>query len=50
MGNHVHVLAMPEKETSLARGIGGTNLLYTQYRKDKGTVLFFFFQPQILTP
>jgi hypothetical protein len=25
MGNHVHVLAMPEKETSLARGIGGTN-------------------------
>jgi len=31
MGNHVHVLAMPEKETSLARGIGGTNLLYTQY-------------------
>lgn len=31
MGNHVHVLAMPEKETSLARGMGGTNLLYTQY-------------------
>ncbi len=31
MGNHVHVLAIPEKETSLARGIGGTNLLYTQY-------------------
>ena len=31
MGNHVHVLAVPEKETSLARGIGGTNLLYTQY-------------------
>ncbi|MBI3378286.1 MAG: transposase [Nitrospirae bacterium] len=31
MGNHVHILAMPEKETSLARGIGGTNLLYTQY-------------------
>jgi putative transposase len=31
MGNHVHVLTVPEKETSLARGIGGTNLLYTQY-------------------
>jgi putative transposase len=31
MGNHVHILAVPEKETSLARGIGGTNLLYTQY-------------------
>jgi putative transposase len=31
MGNHVHVLAVPEKETSLARGIGGTNLLYTQH-------------------
>lgn len=31
MGNHVHVLAVPEKETSLARGMGGTNLLYTQY-------------------
>jgi len=31
MGNHVHVLVVPEKETSLARGIGGTNLLYTQY-------------------
>ena len=31
MENHVHILALPEKETSLARGIGGTNLLYTQY-------------------
>jgi putative transposase len=31
MGNHVHILAIPEKETSLARGIGMTNLLYTQY-------------------
>ena len=31
MGNHVHILAAPEKKTSLARGIGGTNLLYTQY-------------------
>jgi putative transposase len=31
MGNHAHILALPEKETSLARDIGGTNLLYTQY-------------------
>ena len=31
MDNHVHVLAVPEKETSLARGIGGTSLLYTQH-------------------
>jgi len=27
MGNHAHILAIPEKETSLARGIGETNLL-----------------------
>jgi putative transposase len=31
MGNHVHILTVPEKETSLAKGIGGTNLIYTQY-------------------
>ena len=31
MGNHVHVLAVPEMQTSLARSMGGTNLLYTQY-------------------
>jgi len=31
MGNHTHIRAIPEKETSLARGIGGTNLLYTHY-------------------
>jgi len=31
MGNHAHILTILEKETSLARGIGGTNLLYTQY-------------------
>ena len=30
-GNHIHILAVPKRETSLARGIGGTNLLYTQY-------------------
>ena len=37
MGNHVHVLAVPERQTSLARGIGGTNLLYTQYVNRKYT-------------
>ena len=31
MGNHIHILAVPKRETSLAKGIGGTNLLYTQY-------------------
>jgi putative transposase len=31
MGNHAHTRAIPEKETSLARGIGGAILLYTQY-------------------
>ncbi len=28
---YIHILAVPKKETSLARGMGGTNLLYTQY-------------------
>ena len=31
MDNHVHILAVPQKYESLARGIGGTNLVYTQY-------------------
>lgn len=31
MTNHVHILAVPQKEESLARGIGGTNLVYTQH-------------------
>ena len=31
MTNHVHILVTPEQEESLARGIGGTNLVYTQY-------------------
>lgn len=31
MKNHVHLLAVPRKEESLARGIGGTSLVYTQY-------------------
>ncbi|MEK6655813.1 MAG: transposase [Nitrospirota bacterium] len=31
MPNHVHILAVPRKEESLARGIGSANLVYTQY-------------------
>ncbi len=31
MPNHVHLLVVPEKEESLARGVGLTNQLYTQY-------------------
>jgi len=31
MPNHVHILVVPRKEESLARGIGATNLVYTQY-------------------
>lgn len=31
MTNHVHILAVPEYEESLARCVGRTNLLYTQY-------------------
>jgi putative transposase len=31
MDNHVHLLVVPESETSLARGIGLTNMVYTQY-------------------
>lgn len=31
MTNHVHILAVPNQEESLARGIGGTNLVFTQY-------------------
>ena len=31
MTNHVHILAVPEYEESLARSVGRTNLLYTQY-------------------
>lgn len=31
MPNHVHVLGVPRNPESLAKGIGGTNLLYTQY-------------------
>jgi len=35
MNNHVHLLAVPETETSLARGIGLTNQVYTQYLNRK---------------
>ena len=31
MKNHVHVLAVPKEEDSLARCFAGTNLVYTQY-------------------
>jgi len=31
MGNHVHILAVPEKKTSLVKGMGRTNLVYTQH-------------------
>ena len=31
MPNHIHILAVPKDEESLAKGIGGTNLVYTQY-------------------
>lgn len=31
MDNHVHLLAVPEKEDSLSRGVGLTNQVYTQY-------------------
>lgn len=30
MGNHVHIIAVPEHDHSLARAIGRTNLIYTQ--------------------
>jgi putative transposase len=35
MATHVHLLAVPETETSLARGIGLTNQVYTQYLNRK---------------
>jgi len=31
MTNHVHIVGIPFRETSLARAIGVTNMLYTQY-------------------
>lgn len=35
MPNHVHILAVPDSEASLARGIGLTNQVYTQYLNRK---------------
>jgi putative transposase len=35
MDNHIHLLAIPKTETALARGIGLTNLVYTQYLNRK---------------
>jgi len=35
MDNHIHLLAVPRREDSLARGIGGTNLVYTQHINKK---------------
>jgi putative transposase len=35
MTNHVHLLAVPHDDIGLARGIGLTNLLYTQYLNGK---------------
>jgi putative transposase len=37
MDNHVHLLAVPATDTSLARGIGLTNQVYTQYLNRKLT-------------
>jgi putative transposase len=31
MTNHVHILVVPRKDESLAKRIGGANLVYTQY-------------------
>ena len=31
MTNHVHLLVVPEREYSLAQGVGRTNLVYTQH-------------------
>jgi len=35
MDNHLHLVAVPEKEHSLARGVGLTNQVYTQYLNRK---------------
>ncbi len=31
MSNHVHLVVVPAGETSLAKGVGRTNFVYTQY-------------------
>jgi len=35
MDNHVHLLAVPQSKDSLSKGIGSTNLIYTQYLNRK---------------
>jgi putative transposase len=35
MNNHIHLLVVPETKTALSRGIGSTNLMYTQYLNRK---------------
>ena len=35
MDNHIHLLAVPENESSLAKGVGLTNQVYTQYLNRK---------------
>jgi len=35
MSNHIHLLVLPGTETSLARGVGLTNQVYTQYLNRK---------------
>lgn len=35
MTNHVHLLVVPKAQKSLARGMGSTNLVYTQYFNKK---------------
>ena len=35
MDNHVHLLVIPDSESSMARGIGLTNMVYTQYLNRK---------------
>ena len=35
MSNHIHLLVVPETKTPLLRGIGITNLMYTQYLNRK---------------
>ena len=39
MDNHVHLLVVPQEQDSLARAVGTTNLVYSQYfnRKQKRT-------------
>jgi len=31
MTNHVHIIGIPDIEESLAKAVGRTNIIYTQY-------------------